>query len=310
MSYLKTFESSIKEEIIKYNHYYKNSLKSKIKLLDLIANYIHYKKKNKLFPLLTILSAKVSGTINTNTYVAASIIDHLYIATQIHDDVEDESFSGNIFFKLNALWKEKLSVLMGDYFLAKGLILSVKHKTYDLLEVVSNSIKDITEGEISMLYSIRNIYIIKEEYFEIINRKSASLYSTCTKSGAISAGANDASIEIMSSFGRNFGTALFIKNELNFQNTIRNSKYRITLPFILALENTSDEEKEQMLKYLQSPINKDLTQYLQHFTEAKGGVEKSIRLMEDYKVKALEDITEFPYSTNLETLKQIITSNI
>lgn len=310
MSGIKEFEVTVKEEIKHYKQYYKSSLKSKTKLVDIIANFVHYRNHNSLLPTITLLSAKVSGKITDNTYVAASIIDHLYTATLIHDDVEDESYGSKGFMKINALWKEKLSVLMGDYFLAKGLLLSVKNKTYDLLEIVSKSVKQITEGELRMIHITKNLLISKEEYFGIIDQKSASLYSACTVVGAISGGADEEAINILSSFGRNYGIALFIRNDLSIQHTITNSRYRITLPLILALQNSDEAEKNKILNYLQYPVTKELTQYLQTFTETNGGVENSIRMMEDYKVKALNDITEFKYSESIEALKQLVNSTV
>lgn len=306
MADLKRFERSVKEELSAFKSYYKDSLKSKIKILDVLSNYIHSRKKNDLLPLLTILSAKLTGAVNPDTFAAASIIDHLYTATQIHDDVEEETFSGNIFLKLNALWKEKLSVLMGDYFLAKGLILSVNNKTYDLLEVVSKSIKEFTEGELTIIHYHKNLTINSNDYLDVINLKSASIVSACTTSGAMSAGADKEAVQTMTSFGRNFGMALYIRNELDFSNSIKHAQYRMTLPFLLSLQNSPENEKTKLLKYLQYPVSKDLTKYFQHITEIKGGVENSRRIIEDYKIKALDDLTELPYSESLETVRQIV----
>lgn len=306
MSELKEFESPIKEEILKFKKYSKDSLNSKTKILDIIAGFVHNKKENKLIPLLTLLSAQVSGKITHNTYIAASIIDYLYIATRIHDDVEDESYSENIFNKINTLWKEKLSVLMGDYFLAKGLMHSVHNKTYDILEIASRSVKDFTEGELSMIHINNNLHTNKNDYLEIISKKSASLYSTCTMSGALSAGADKDATEKMKLFGFNFGMAQYIETELLFKNTIRSGKYRITLPLILTLENVSTSEKTKILQHLQYPVENSLTTYFQSYIENNNGLENSIRIMEDYRFKAIEHLTEFPYSNALDTLKSMV----
>ncbi len=306
MTQIKTLEISIKEEILRYKDYYKTSLKSKTKILDLIASYVHQRKENKVLPILTILSARASGKITDTTYVAAAIIDLLYTATRIHDDVENESFSTNIFNKIDALWKEKLSVLMGDYFLAQGLLISVKNKNYQLLEIFSKSVKEITEGEIQMMNNSNNLNPDKKEFLEIIQKKSASLYSACAKAGALSSGAESETVNILTSYGKNYGIALFIKNELTLKNTIVNSKYRITLPYILALENSDEQDKVKMIKYLHYPVEKRLTEFMQSFTEKKNGVLEAVKLMEDYKAKAIEDITELPFSTSVESLKQLV----
>lgn len=310
MAQIKTLEISLKEEIFKYKEYYKTSLKSKTKILDIISSFVHQRKENKILPIITILSAKASGKITDTTYVAAAIIDLLYTATKIHDDVENESYSTNIFNKIDALWKEKLSVLMGDYFLAQGLLISVKNKNYELLEIFSKSVKQITEGEIQMLNITNNLTFDKKEYLDIIQKKSASLYAACTKAGALSVGADNETINILTSYGLNYGMALFINNDLQIKNTIINSKYRITLPYMLALNNSDEQEKTKMMKYLHYPVEKKLTAYLQSFTEKKNGVSEAIKLLEDYKTKAVEDITELPFSDAVESLKQLVIKTI
>lgn len=306
----KLFESTVKKELKTYKNHYRESLKSQTKLLDLISNFVHQKKENTTIPLTIILSAKACGEVSSATYQAAVIIDLLYTATRIHDDVEDESVTGKGFLKIKGLWKEKLSVLMGDYFLAKGLLIAVKNKSYNLLDIFSKSVKDITEGELRIIYNSSNLNASTKEYLEIIQKKSSSLYSACALAGAISAGGSKASQQIMTSFGHNFGTALYIKNNLNFKTNIINDRYRLTLPLVFSLRNVSDEDKKKMLRYLQYPVNSDLTQYIQSFTEQNEGIQRSVQLMEEYKIKALDDVTEFPYSEAIEDLKLFVNSTI
>jgi octaprenyl-diphosphate synthase len=304
----KLFESTAKRELITYKNHYREAIKSKTRLLDIISNFVHQKKENKTIPLTILLSARACGELTPATYQAAIIIDLLYTATRIHDDVEDEIISGKGFFKINAIWKEKLSVLMGDYFLAKGLLLSVKNKNYDLLEIFSKSVKEITEGELRIKYNSSNLIISIKEYLEIAQQKSSSLYSACALAGALSVGGSKSSQKIITSFGRNFGMALYIKNDLNFEKTIINDRYRLTLPLIFALKNASEEESIKIIRYLQFPVKANISNYIQLFTEQKEGVQKSVRLMEDYKMKAIDDITEFPYSEQIENLKQLVNS--
>lgn len=310
MSQKKALEYLAKEEITRYKEYYRNSLKSKTRILDIIASYVHHRNENKILPLVTMLSAKATGKITPDTYVAAAIIDLLYTATRIHEDVEEETFSGNIFTKINSLWKEKLSVLMGDYFLAQGLLLAVKKKNYELLEIFSQSVKQITEGELRILYNTNNLNLSQKDYLDIAHLKSGSLFSACAKAGAISAMAQQEEINKIASFGENYGMAIFIKNELNFQNNIINSKYRLTLPLLLSFENCTGDEKNSVLKYFQYPVDKNITRQIQRFIETKEGIHKATLLMENYKNKALEDITEFHYSKTIETLKLLVNSTI
>jgi octaprenyl-diphosphate synthase len=309
MANIKDVEAPVKEEILQYKRFYKDTLKSKNKFLDIISNYVHHRKENKLVTLITLLSAKISGEVTEKTFVAASIIDHLYTATQIHDDVEDESFTKGL-NKINGLWKEKLSVLMGDYFLAKGLLLSVERKTYDLLEIISKSVKEITEGELDMIYQFRNLSISKDTYLEIIQKKNAAIYATSAQVGAISAGAEEQYVSAMLSFGKNYGMALQIKKEITFENAIKNGKYRNTLPLIISLEKMTDVEKNNILVLLQKPVTKDLTDYFQNFTYSNGGIEIAESLREDYKMRALENLTELPYSRSLEAMKELLNKTI
>jgi len=310
MSFVKIIEGPIKEELLKFKKYHKNSLKSETRILDIISSFVHYQKKNDSIPLITLLSAKISGEITENTLVAASLIDLLYTATLIHDDVQEENFDKKLFSRINDLWKTKLSVLMGDYFLAKGLLLSVKNKTYNLLEIASKSVKEMTEGELQIIYNSRELFINQKNYLEIITKKTASLYSACAMAGAVSAGGNKESIYTLNSFGQNYGLALHISSELNYKSTIKNSKYRITLPLILSLEKVSEAERKKMLNYLQFPINKELTKFIHNFTEKKGGIDDARIIMEDYKTKALDDISEFPYSNIVESFKKMIQLHI
>ncbi|HEX3006605.1 MAG TPA: polyprenyl synthetase family protein [Bacteroidales bacterium] len=309
MKSIQDFEAPVKEEIQQYKHFYKNSLKSKNKFLDIISNYVHYRKENKLLSLITVLCAKMSGEVTERTFVAASIIDHLYTATQIHDDVEDEGFSKG-FNKISGLWKEKLSVLMGDYFLAKGLLLSVEQKSYDLLEIISKTVKEITEAELHTIYLSRDLSLSTEEYLQIIKKKNASIYATSARIGAISSGAKEDFITAMTLFGENYGIALQIKKELIFENTTTNGKYRITLPLIISLGKATETEKNNILSLLQKPVDKGLTEYFQNFTLSNAGIETAESMREEYKTKALENLTELPYSKNLETTKKLLIKTI
>ena len=184
MTALDKIKAPIKDEMTKFDEIFKTSMKSKVSLLNIIINYILRRKGKQMRPMFVFLSAKLNGNITENTYTAASLIELLHTASLIHDDVVDESYERRGFFSINALWRSKIAVLMGDYLLARGLLLSVEHKTYDLLEIVSEAVREMSEGELLQIQRSRTMNITHEQYFEIIRKKTAALISSCTACGA------------------------------------------------------------------------------------------------------------------------------
>jgi octaprenyl-diphosphate synthase len=283
-------QAEIKTELKNYRTHLKNSLKSDIRILDIISDFVHSKKRSEIIPTLTLLTRKLFGEVNDNTHSAAVLIDLLYTATLIHDDVEEYPIEKHSLIPINNLWKSKLSVLMGDYFLAKGLLLSVKNKSYDLLELVSNSVKEITEGELYKLYNNRSLSIKKKDYLHNIGKKLPALFSACTTSAAILSHADSYQTENLQKFAYGLGMAMQLNSELNHLKIKRQEDIVVSFPLICSLEKCTAEEHSEFLTYLASNNRKDVTEILK-FIKIKGGDEVTIKAIQAYKINALEALS-------------------
>lgn len=307
----KIVRAEINTELKNYKTHFKNSLKSEIRILDIISDFVHYKKRSEIIPVLTFLTRKVFAEVNSDTLSAAVLIDLLYTATLIHDDVEDEAIEKHSLVPINTLWKSKLSVLMGDYFLAKGLLLSVKNKSYDLLEIVSNSVKEITEGELYKIYHNRSLNINKEEYLNIISKRLPSLFSACTTSAAILSEADHIQKENLQNYGFGLGMALQLNTELKLLKTKHKNQARLSFPLILALEKSNPEEQAEILS-LFAPDNSKDTNAVGELIRIKGGAVSTLKIIEEYKSSALDSISwlkESPVKRCLTSMVQDINPN-
>ncbi|MEO0404369.1 MAG: polyprenyl synthetase family protein, partial [Bacteroidota bacterium] len=207
-------KAPISEEMKHFEAHFKESMKSKTPLLDKITHYIIKRKGKQMRPMFVFLSAKLCGGITDASYTAASLIELLHTATLVHDDVVDDAHLRRGFFSINALWKNKIAVLVGDFLLSKGLLMSVEKKQFRLLELVSEAVQEMSEGELLQMEKARKLNITEDIYFEIIRRKTASLIAACCASGAASAGVSEEVIEKMKQFGTYVGIAFQIKDDL------------------------------------------------------------------------------------------------
>lgn len=257
---LNNIKAPVKEELKFFEKEFKNSMKSSVPLLNRITHYLTRHKGKQIRPLLVLLSAEVSGGIIDKTYRAASLVELLHTASLVHDDVVDDALERRGFFSVFALWKKKAAVLIGDYLLAQGLLLAVQHKDYDILETVSDAVRQMSEGELLQIEKSRQLNITEEEYFEIIERKTASLLAAACKAGAMSTAKNsdDPSIEDMFQFGHHIGVAFQMKDDLfdygnnktgkPTGNDIREKK--ITLPLIHTLVNADKKSRRKIVRIL------------------------------------------------------------
>lgn len=320
MSEIEKIKAPIRQEMIDFNDFFKSSIKSKVPLLDIITNYILRRKGKQMRPLFVFLSAKMFGEINESSYTAASLIELLHTATLVHDDIVDESYERRGFFSINALWKSKAAVLVGDYLMAKGLLLSLEKKEFELLEITSGAVKEISEGELHQIQKSRKLDINEEEYFEIIRKKTASLIAACTACGAKSVKADDETLVKMSLFGELVGIAFQIRDDLfDYQknglvgkprgNDIKEKK--LTLPIIHALDKSSKSEKRKILRMIsrQSKNSKNLDEIIQ-FVRDQGGLEYSTVKMNEYRDRALEILKEFPGSEAKTSLIALVNYSI
>ncbi|MGM0530577.1 MAG: polyprenyl synthetase family protein [Bacteroidota bacterium] len=304
MSQLDKIKSPIKKELDQFESYFRDSMKTSIPLLDIILNYLVRRKGKQMRPMFVFLSARLLGETTQTTYTAASLIELLHNATLIHDDVVDKSYKRRGYFSINALWKSKISVLVGDYLLSRGLLLSVRNKEYDLLEIVSNAVKEMSEGELMQIKNNRKTYITEEEYFNVITKKTASLIASCTACGARSVTGDEETIDTFYRFGEKIGIAFQIKDDLlDYErsstigkpagNDIKEKK--VTLPLIYALNHSDHKEKREIKKiFNQSKKNGNEVSKIIDFVRKKKGLEYARSRMEALKDEALKILE--PYS--------------
>lgn len=316
MSFLKEIRKPILPEMQQFEKHFRDSMKSNIPLLNVITNYLLRRKGKQIRPMFVFLTAGLCGEITPSSYNAASLIELLHSASLIHDDVVDESYERRGFFSINALWKSKVSVLLGDYLLAKGLLLSVKEKEFELLRLVSDAVREMSEGELMQMQKSRKLNITKEEYFEIIRKKTATLIAACTACGAWSACQDNELTEKLRIFGEKVGMAFQIKDDLfDYQqkgfigkptgNDIKEKKF--TLPLIHALEVCPEKERKHIIRTIRKHNNNaGKVQEVIAFARSYDGLEYSERQMFDYRDKALEILIEMPDNQHKRSLQELV----
>ncbi|MCX6258601.1 MAG: polyprenyl synthetase family protein [Bacteroidia bacterium] len=309
-------QAPIASEMKKFEDYFRTSLKSSIPLLDIIMNYILRRKGKQMRPMFVILSAKLIGEVNNSTYVAAALIELLHTATLIHDDVVDEAYERRGFFSINALWKSKISVLVGDYLLSKGLLLAIDNNENELLKIVSVAVREMSEGELLQIEKSRKLDISEEQYFDIIRKKTATLIASCTAGGALSAGANELTVSRMRLFGEYTGIAFQIKDDIfDYQsngligkptgNDIKEKK--ITLPLIYALRNASDSDRRHILRIVKnSNHNSVKVREVIDYVVSNKGIEYASVKMDEYKYKAIALLGDFPENDAKKSLIDLV----
>ncbi len=316
MSHLEAIRNPVNKEMLLFEKHFREAMKSDISLLNIITNYVLRRKGKQIRPLFVFLTAGLAGGITESTYNAASLIELLHTATLIHDDVVDESFERRGFFSINALWKSKVSVLLGDYLFSRGLLLSVEQNEHELLRLVSVAVKEMSEGELLQMQKSRKLNITKEEYFNIIRMKTATLIAACTACGAWSSSKDPDLTEKFRLFGEKVGMAFQIKDDLfDYQkkgligkptgNDIKEKKF--TLPLIYALENCRDSERKHIIRTIRKHNNN--TQKVQEVIEFAinyKGLEYSRQQMLKYRDEALEILAQFPENEHNIALKQLV----
>ncbi len=295
-------QAPIKKEMQEFEKKFRNSMKTDVLLLDKIMSYIIKRKGKQMRPMFVFLTAHVCGHVDESTYRGAALIELLHTATLVHDDVVDDSNYRRGFFSLNALWKNKIAVLVGDYLLSKGLLLSVDNEDFDLLKIVSNAVREMSEGELLQIEKARKLDITEEVYFEVIRQKTASLISSCCGVGAASAGASQDIIKKMQDFGEKVGLAFQIKDDLFDYGTdeigkplgIDIKERKMTLPLIYALKNASFLERKRivfLVKYKNENPEK-VTEVI-NFVKKSGGLEYATGVMKRIYQEALDVLNEF-----------------
>lgn len=317
MSSVDKIKIPIKGEMEKFEPFFRSSMQTKVPLLNVIMNYILRRKGKQMRPMFVFLTSKMlKNEVEDSTYTAASLIELLHTATLIHDDVVDETYERRGFFSINALWKSKISVLVGDYLLSKGLLLAVDNNEYDLLKIVSIAVKEMSEGELLQIQQSRKLKITEEIYYDIIRKKTAALIAACTACGAKSTGADDEMVEKMRLFGENVGMAFQIKDDLlDYQNNGSIGKpsgndikeKKLTLPIIHVLQNSSSSDQKRILGIVKRHNkNKKKVQEVIDFVINNGGIEYSVNKMHEYKSMALDILTEVPDNEPKKALEELV----
>ena len=299
---------------------FKQSMKSNVPLLDKITGYIVKRKGKQIRPMFVFLSAQCVGEINESSYRAASLIELLHTATLVHDDVVDDSNERRGFFSVNALWKNKIAVLIGDFLLSSGLLLSLDNDDFHLLKIVSNAVREMSEGELLQIEKARKLDISEEIYFEIITKKTATLIAACCAAGVASVSSDKEQIELFKNFGTYTGIAFQIKDDLfDFGDDTSIGKptgidikeKKMTLPLIFALNNSTWLEKRKIINIVKNHNDdpKKVSEVIE-FVIAKGGLKYAEKIMHQYKDKALELMNKVPDSPSKQSLIQLVNYSI
>ena len=316
MTSLEIIKLPIKKELDSFEDYFKKAIKSDIPFLQVIIRYILKKKGKQMRPMFVFLSAKMCGEFNESTHLAASSIELLHTASLIHDDVVDESYERRGSFSINALWKNKIAVLVGDFILSKGMLNTLDHKEYRFLHLVSRAVKDMSEGEIQQMRKSRKLDIDNETYFEIIRKKTASLIAASMAIGAASVTKDDEIVEKMFRIGLDAGIAFQIKDDIfDYQskgilgkptgNDIKEKK--ITLPLLYVLNSCKPGERSRILQLIKSKNkNQAKVKELVDLVVNRGGLEYAAGLMNEFREKAISGIMEFPESEARTSLIELI----
>ena len=302
-------------ELELFEKHFKEAVKSRVSLLDRIMQYIVKRKGKQMRPMFVLLSAKLNGEINDSSYRASSLVELLHTATLVHDDVVDDALERRGMFSINALWKNKIAVLVGDYLLSKGLLLSLENKDFTILTILSSAVKKMSEGELLQIEKTRNLNFDESIYYEIINGKTASLLASSCAAGASSVTQDETLIQRMRDFGENVGMAFQIKDDLfdygeasigkPTGNDIKEKK--LTLPLIHILQKVAPALKKQIIYIVKNNNNdKEKVKFVIDHVVQYGGIDYATHKMIEYRDKALLLLHQFPASETRDALEELV----
>jgi len=312
---LKKIAAPIEEELKVFQKQFSHILKSKVSLIDLITKYILKQKGKKIRPILVILSAKLCGEVNDRTYVAANLVELLHTATLIHDDVVDEAKTRRGIASINAVWKNKAAVLLGDYLLSKGLLISLNNDEFDFLKTTSEAVKRMSEGELLQIQKARNFDATEETYFKVISDKTASLIKTCCVLGALSTTKDKININRLGRYGENIGIAFQLRDDLldytgrkkllgkSTGNDLKEKKF--TLPLIVSLQNAPKKKSSEIMKLIKGDSIKKF-ESVYDFVNEYGGIDYTIDKVLYYSKNAKNAISKFTQSEEKTSLFKLI----
>ena len=312
---LKTIQAPVATELREFEKRFREAMHSPVPLLDRITYYIVRRKGKQVRPMFIFLTAQLCGGIKDATYTAASLVELLHTASLVHDDVVDDANERRGFFSINALWKNKAAVLVGDFLLTRGLALALRDKQYYLLQIVSDAFEAITEGELLQLEKARRLDIDEEVYYDVIRKKTASLIASACASGAASTTDDPETIEQMRVFGETIGMAFQIRDDLFDFGTndvgkplgIDIKEKKMTLPLIYALQQAPGSERKQIIRMIKrhSEEPETIRQVIQ-FVHQSGGLDYARKVMLEYREKAFTILDQFPQSPARESLRDLV----
>lgn len=306
----------IAAEMKAFEPHFREAMRSRVALLDRVMHYIVKRKGKQMRPMFTLLSARQFGPVNESAFVAASLIELLHTATLVHDDVVDNADMRRGFFSINALWKNKIAVLVGDYLLSRGLLLAIDKGEFDLLRIVSTAVREMSEGEMLQLEKTRGLNFSEEVYFEIIRKKTASLIAACCASGASAAGRSAEEVERMRLFGEYTGIAFQIKDDLFDYGSGQDigkptgldiKEKKLTLPLIHALRQVGASDRRWMVDVVKNRNgdNAAVNRLVSKVTEV-GGIAHARERMYGYRDKAIAILQEFPRNDARDALEGLV----
>jgi len=311
---LSKIKEPIDQELTEFQKKFRQSMKSSVPLLDRITYYIVKTKGKQMRPMFVFFSAKMAGGITADTHTGAALIELLHTASLVHDDVVDDSMKRRGFFSINALWKNKIAVLVGDYLLAKGLLLSIDGNV-NLLKIMSNAVRDMSEGELLQIEKARLLDIDESVYFDIIRQKTASLISAACAVGVASATDNEATVEKAKQLGEQLGIAFQMQDDLfdlgndniGKPKGIDIKEKKLTLPIIYALKNTDKKKRRQIKNIIKRHHNnKQKVAEVIDFIHSSGGIDYTKKIMNEYQERANEILFSFPDNEGKKGLQQLI----
>lgn len=315
MNSVKEIMSPVKSEMVEFENRFRASMKSKVPLLDKVTHYIIRRKGKQMRPLFILLTSKMLGEVNDKTYDAATLVELLHTASLVHDDVVDDANERRGFFSVNALWKNKIAVLVGDYMLSKVLLLSIEKNNTDLLEVVARAVREMSEGELLQIEKARKLNITEDIYYEVIRQKTASLIATCCEAGALSAGRHDLA-ETMKNFGEKIGIAFQLKDDIfdygepgdiGKPTGLDIRERKMTLPLIYTLNNSTPEIRKELINIVKNHNEnpKKVKRAIQLVID-NGGIDYAHAKMMEYKNDALELIKDIPDSPAKQSILGLV----
>lgn len=312
---IKQIQAPIEQELKIFEKKFRQSMKTDVMLLDQIMSYIVHRKGKQVRPMFVFLMAGTLGTISESTHRGAAMIELLHTATLVHDDVVDDSNYRRGFFSINALWKNKIAVLVGDYLLSRGLLLSVRNQEFQLLEIMSTAVKEMSEGELLQMEKARKLDITEDLYYEVIRQKTASLIASCCAVGAVSVGSDEATVTQAKMLGEKIGMAFQIKDDLFDYGDVEIGKptgidikeKKMTLPLIYALNHASWSEKRRIINLVKNHSeNPKKVDEVIAFVKESGGIQYTTEVMKRYVAEAKDILFTFPESAYRQSLHDLI----